>query len=149
MRFCIRDHLLKLCRGHLLKARAPQIATHGVKCHAQNKVPQLQNMYFIERKWKSLKATERDFYEFILQYFKIEKVWKRQKEIFMNLFYSISKRSWHINHCIMYKYVCIFCIRKTRLLTEFYTHYSLLWFSFQKSGLILDEWQVEDDRWFG
>lgn len=29
----------------------------------------LQDTYFIERKWESLKATKRDFYEFILQYF--------------------------------------------------------------------------------
>ena len=49
--------------------RMVQNATHSAKCHAQHKVPQLQNMYFIERKWESLKATKRDFYEFVLQYF--------------------------------------------------------------------------------
>ena len=36
-----------------------------------------------------------------------------------------------------------FHIRNTGLLTEFYTHYSLLWFSFQKSGLISEEWEDE------
>ena len=34
-----------------------------------------------------------------------------------------------------------FGIRKTSLLTGSCTHYSLLWFSFQKSGLICDEWE--------
>ena len=34
-----------------------------------------------------------------------------------------------------------FRIRKTSLLTRFCTHYSLLWFSFQKSRLIREEWE--------
>ena len=42
MRFCIGGHLLKLCGGHLLRARGPerrkvprmvQSATHSTKCH--------------------------------------------------------------------------------------------------------------------
>ena len=50
MRFCIEGHLLRLYRGHVLRAREPQSDTYSEKCHAQGKVPQLQNIYFIERK---------------------------------------------------------------------------------------------------
>ena len=45
--------------------RPPLEGQSAVKCHTQRKVPQLQNMYFIERKYERLKATERDFYEFV------------------------------------------------------------------------------------
>ena len=89
IRFCIGGHLLKLCGGyllrlygaHLFRARAPQSAMHGVKCHNC-------------RICISLKENE--------------KVWKRKKkEIFMNLFTIFPKDHGISSICIMYKYVCI------------------------------------------
>ena len=95
MKFCIGGHILKLCGGHLLRlcgdhllrAKAPQSVTHGALCHAQHKVPHCRIRILLKGNMK---------------------VWKRQKTILMNFFYSISKKSWHIIHCIIYKYVCIF-----------------------------------------
>ena len=82
----------------------------------------LQDTYFIEGKYESLKAIERVFYKFV---------------------YSISKWSWHIIHLHYIKVCMHFCITKTSLPTEFCNHYSLFWFSFQNSGLIRDEWEDE------
>ena len=79
-------------------------------------------MYFIERKCESLKATKRDFDEFVFKYF--EKIMAY--------------------HPFALYIVCMyFGTRKTSLLLEFCTHYSLLWFSFQKSRLIRNEWEDE------
>ena len=80
MRFCIRGHLLKLYMGHLLRAKAPQSATHGAKCHNCRICILLKEN---------------------------EKVWMRQKEVFMNLFTIFPKDHGISSICIIYKYVCI------------------------------------------
>ena len=98
-----------------------QSVTHSTKCHIVG--------YVFHR--KKMRKFEGDRKRFLWIYF-----------IIFPKDHGISS----IALCIS-KYV--FSIRKTSLLTEFCTHYSLLWFSFQKAGLIRDEWQVEDGRWFG
>ena len=95
--FCIGGHLLREPK----RREVPRMMQ--VPRIAQGAT--LQDTYFIERKCESLKATERDFDKFVLKY--LEK-----------------------NHGISSIALCIsvhvFSIRKTSLLTEFYTHYSLL-----------------------
>ena len=64
---------------------------------------------------------------------------------FDDLFYDVFEYHGTSFMCtVLCMYVCMyFGIFKTGLLTEFRTHYSLLWFNFLKSGLIHDE------RWEG
>ena len=83
----------------------------AAKCHVGCKVPHSAKCHivgyaFIERKYESLKARERDFAEFVLQYF--QKIMTYHSSALCISMYVLS-----------YK-------KKTSLLTEFYTHYSLL-----------------------
>lgn len=52
---------LEVVWGPLLETmrRPPLKSQSDAKCHTQRKVPQLHNMYFIERKYGSLKVTKR------------------------------------------------------------------------------------------
>ena len=60
---------LEIMRGPSLEGQS------AAKCHAWVKVPRtaqsatLQDTYFIEKKYESLKVIEKDFDKFVLQYF--------------------------------------------------------------------------------